>query len=228
MILRIVEDFDFDLEDREDRYMEGLHYESLHGIVHDESMKFRLSPSDVTTMPDDKLAWFELLNEGADDVFHFFQQLGFGRSIIRTELKRLSCEEYDHENDTNNHRLTNSDTPLRDFYDHYPIVYDCIQASFARIPSNSRLGEMGHSFSRTFYTSQTPMTRMDHNLNFLIKHTYPQRKKRRGIGKSSKKHLDSKAKQSKSGEQVRLVANSKYSFEAMKRLPEDVQKEAQI
>ena len=72
VILRIVEDFDFDLEDREDRYMEGLQYERKQGIVQDETMKFRLLPSDVTTMPDDKLAWFEMLNEGADNVFHFF------------------------------------------------------------------------------------------------------------------------------------------------------------
>ena len=179
-------------------------------------------------MPVEERAWFELLNEGRDDVFHFFRQLGFGRSILRTELKRLSHEVYDHDNNSNNIRQADSDTPLRDFYNQYPIIYDCIQASFLRIPSNSRLGEMGHSFSRNFYTSQTPMTRMDHNLNFLINHTYPQRKLRRGIGKSSRKHLDSKAKQSKSGAQVKLVGRTKYSFEAMARLPAKVKQESHI
>ena len=68
VILRIVDKKDFDLEDRKDRYMEGEEHERRHAIVHNETLQFRLLPSDFNTMPDDKQARFELLNEGADDV----------------------------------------------------------------------------------------------------------------------------------------------------------------
>ena len=71
---------------------------------------------------------------------------------------------------------------------------------------------------------------MSQNLNFLIKHTYSQRKSRRemGKGKSAKKHLDTKVKQIKYGEQARVVARMKYSLKAMARLPEDVRKAIKI
>ena len=52
MILKIVDNKDFDLYDKEDRYMEGLEYELRHGIVNDETLKFKLAPSDVNDMAD--------------------------------------------------------------------------------------------------------------------------------------------------------------------------------
>ena len=77
--------------------MEGLEYELRHGIDHDETLKFKLVPSDVNKLTDEEKYWFELINEGAEDVFHFFQQLGFERSIIQTKLERPSHEVHDHD-----------------------------------------------------------------------------------------------------------------------------------
>ena len=138
--------------------MEGGEYERKYGINHDELLAFKFSPSAIEDMPSDERAWYELLcdGDGDDDVNHFFQQFGFGRSILRTELKKLSHEVYNNLDVTKNSRKADSDTPLRDFYSLYPIIYDCLQAALARIPSNSRLSEMGHSFTRNMDTSQTP------------------------------------------------------------------------
>ena len=51
VILTIIDKKDFDyLYDREDRYMEGLECELKHGIDHDETLKFKLAPSNVNNM----------------------------------------------------------------------------------------------------------------------------------------------------------------------------------
>ena len=57
------------------------------------------------------------------------------------------------------------------------------------------------------------------------------RKERRQMCNSKamhKKHLDTKEKQIKSGEQVKLRGEKRYSFEAMDRLPEEVKKAKRI
>ena len=232
VILKIMRDKEFDLEDKEDRYMEGEEYEQKYGISHDASLAFRFSPSTIEDMPSDERAWYELLIDGGtDDVYHYFQQFGFGRSILRTELKKLSQEVHDNSDEQENSRRADSDTPLRDFFNLYPIIYDCLQAALARIPSNSRLSEMGHSFTRNMDTSQTPMSRVELILKHLVNTGFVDRKERRQMCKSKslhKKHLDTKEKQIKSGEQVKVRGEKRYSFEAMDRLPEEVKKAKRI
>ena len=234
VILGIVdENEDFDLYDPEDRYSEGLEYETKLKITHDENAKFKIARGACAEfMSESERAWFELLKDGKEDVFHFFQQFGFGRSVMRPELIRLSQEEeYNFDDETLNKRSRSSRTPLRDFFDIYPGIYDCIKAAFARCPSNSRIGEMAHAFTRDFHTSQTPMSRLDQCLRHLIGKAYAHRRERRGMGSSTgqnRKHLDSKEKQTKSGEQVRLEVEKLYSAEMIARLPDHVKDDMKI
>ena len=67
VILKIMRDKEFDLEDKEDRYMEGGEYEQKYGINHDELLAFKFSPSAIEDMPSDERAWYELLCDGDKD-----------------------------------------------------------------------------------------------------------------------------------------------------------------
>ena len=90
---------------------------------------------------------------------------------------------------------------------------------------------MGHSFTRNIDTSQTPMSRIELNLKHLINTAFRDRKERRQMCNSKglhKKHLDTKEKQIKSGKQVKLRGEKRYSFEAMDCLPDKVKKAKRI
>lgn len=116
------------------------------------------------------------------------------------------------------------------------------RAAFSHGPSNSRITEMAHSFVKKFYDGNIPFARLDDMMNFIMEQEYIWRKERRemsgtqsqptpvggGIRKrKSVEHLDNKAKQQRSGEQLH-ESLTKYSAEAIRALPPEVKDKIKV
>ena len=76
-----------------------------------------------------------LIKNDAENVCHFFQQFGLGKACVEAELKDLS--------------LFNLEPPadgdgLERFMRKFPILFECLTAKFALLPSSTRIVEQKH------------------------------------------------------------------------------------
>ena len=84
----------------------------------------------------DKLMHSLIKNDTAN-VCHFFRQFGLGLACVEEELKRLSL--------FNVEQLAPADTdPLSMFKRDFPVLFECLEAKFALLPSVTRIVEQKH------------------------------------------------------------------------------------
>ena len=75
-----------------------------------------------------------LLQKDKENVWHYFQQFGLGISCVGPQLKKLT--------------LHNLEEPPRNglqyFQQEFPILFECLAAKFALLPSSTRILEQKH------------------------------------------------------------------------------------
>lgn len=170
-------------------------------------------------------AWYEVISQDDENLLHFWKQFGFQRNCIRNELKRLSRQ-------TTPTNDKPSKTPLNDFAEAYPIIYESLFAAFGFSSSNSRIVEMLHSFVRGCYDSQIPAEFLRNKLRYLMDQEYRSREERRELFRSradpkkkwsAAKHSDRKDMGQMEGEQLKKLT-SKYHQGVLDKLPADERK----
>jgi hypothetical protein len=67
------------------------------------------------------LVFYNILEPQAEDVVHWFQQIGLGKAVVRKELQELSNENYD-----STSRSVESSTILYEFYESYPTIFKAL------------------------------------------------------------------------------------------------------
>jgi hypothetical protein len=67
------------------------------------------------------LVFYNILEPQAEDVMHWFQQIGLGKAVVRKELQELSNENYD-----STSRSVESSTRLHEFYESYPTIFKAL------------------------------------------------------------------------------------------------------
>eukprot|EP00956_Cyclotella_meneghiniana_P042848 scaffold249333_cov87-Cyclotella_meneghiniana.AAC.1 len=104
-----------------------------------------------------------------------------------------------------------SKTPLQDFQNLYPLIFEALESVFKWSASNSRIAELLHAFVRQIYEPNMPMECLDNRLNMLMGDEFLQRDERRDVAKKNRdsslayrkpKHLDRKETQRMQGEQL--------------------------
>lgn len=225
-IIAILADKEFDLNDPD-----VIHSDEYCDVWDDE--KFNLfryeSDEDLEAMSEKDRAYFLQLKQSANEVVHFFQQFGFHRAVMRKELLSLVKE-------NTSVRDVNSRTPLQDFQQSYPIIYESIESAFKWSASNSRIVELLHAFVRVVYDPNMPMECLDNRLNFLMGDEFRQRDERRDVAKRNRddslsyrppKHLDRKETQQMQGKQL-LVGAQQFHRTAIESLPMHVKDKIKI
>ena len=115
----------------------------------------------------------------ADDVktlAHWWRQLGWERSVIFDELKKLSQETEVHPN-----RPVDSSHRLHDFFLMYPIIFISLQAVFGLLPSSSRLVEHAHGIMRACWDSQIPTEFWNDKMNYKMMKDHLMKEARRKV-----------------------------------------------
>ena len=229
-------DFDYDGDNVYD-------IEDEKGVVCDADNQWaKHNYAGINGMPMNMQPWYTMLHPLKEDILHWWRQLGFGTQMLRDELKDLSREDIDeHPEDSDLPRNTKSSTRLHDFYTHYPKIYDFLRASFSHGPSNSRIGEMAHSFVRQFFDEQIPYQRLDDMLRFIMDKEYGWREERRAHNRKTRKaklkygirnrgttkDRDTKATCAMAGMQLD-ASLSQYNPEAIAKLPPEIQEKIKI
>lgn len=189
------------------------------------------SPDDLAAMDEADRVYFEQLRPNASDVVHWFRQLGLARAHLRGELIRLVQE-----TPSNSNRDPDSKTPLQDFKDEYPIIFDGLESQFGWSASNSRIVELLHAFVRQIYDPNMPLECLDNRLNHMMGDEFVMRDERREVSKQKRdpslpyrkpKHLDRKETQQMQGEQM-LQGAKKYSPSAIASLSQEFQDQIKI
>ena len=127
---------------------------------------------------------------------------------------------------------------LADFRKQYPIIFEALFATFALLPSSSRLSEQVHGLMRATLGSETPIGLQDHKMAYITRNEYDNRKDRRRVvlermsnegdeSKRSLKHEDRKETQKMVGVQLK-ESLKQYSIHAIKSLPSDASESIRI
>ena len=177
-----------------------------------------------------------LLQKDQENVWHYFQQFGMGISCVEPELKKLT--------------LFNVEEPPRNsllyFKKEYPILFECLSAKFALLPSSTRIVEQKHGQLRHSLKPKAGLDFTDSQQQYLTNVEYQYREARRrserkrkaekqAISKSKKmssgvtsvKHDDSKQLQRQTGLDL-LKQERLYDPEIIQSYPETVQKQAEV
>lgn len=176
--------------------------------------------------PADEKAFFDLLIEDKESVAHWLQQLGLMRDCVREDLQRLS-----------NERSASRDEGFEAFFTVYPVIWACLVAKFALMPSATRLAEQLHGGARHGLRDGVSIQSTDSKRAYLMDKEYANRAARRRIAKrddalralekapskrkrggASAKHCARKSEQQMAGEQL-LESGKKYSQYTIDTMP---------
>ena len=117
---------------------------------------------------------------------HYFQQFGMGISVVGPDLKKLT--------------LFNVEEPSRNdlhyFKKEYPILFECLSAKFALLPSSTRIVEQKHGQLRHSLKPKAGLDFSDMQQQYLTNVEYQYREGRR---RTERKRKAEKQAISKSG-----------------------------
>jgi hypothetical protein len=102
----------------------------------------------------------------------YFQMFGFLNNRCRNDLKRFN-------NERSIKRNPASQTPLIDFANEHPEIFDCLWAIFALQPSNSRPSEQFHGMERHAHYDQTCLGHSNARGRYMMLQEYFRRKAHR-------------------------------------------------
>jgi hypothetical protein len=94
---------------------------------------------------------------------------------------------------------------LHEFYESYPTIFKALRATFALLPSASRIVEQIHGMVRENYNPQTPYDFLDNMMKYIVKFSYNMREERRRYVRKMK------AKRAKAEGQPKSRVSAKHS-----------------
>ena len=180
--------------------------------------------------------WYKILELDYITTCHFFQQFGLNREVIQNDFKKL------YNNDVVTSRDPTISKPLAIFKNKYPVIYDCLDATFGLLPSNSRLMEQIHAMGRHYNIPGQSLSFVDAKRCYMTNYNYYLREERRVVvRKEAKRRLEDRdddkvVKKFKSGsvhhdrtkETQIMEANQmiqfgkRYSNEIIEHLPKEI------
>ena len=101
------------------------------------------------TMPHEMKVWYDWLEADAEELAHWFKQLGLHRKVVLCDLQRLSQVPT-----SDSSKRSESSTRLRLFFEEYPVLFTALRATFGLLPSASRIVESAHGMMRDFHDTQ--------------------------------------------------------------------------
>mmetsp|Transcript_5656 Transcript_5656/g.15886 ORF Transcript_5656/g.15886 Transcript_5656/m.15886 type:complete len:972 (+) Transcript_5656:584-3499(+) len=131
--------------------------------------KFRYD--DRSERPEDEQRWYDQLKKDPEDVVHWWRQLCLDWPILTDDLQRLSREQ--------GPRACKGGPPLVAFRNTYPILYDCMHATFGLMMSNSRLCEQVHGMMRHGLRAGTGMDEADNHRSYAVGTDHDMKEERR-------------------------------------------------
>ena len=116
--------------------------------------------NDRRDRPEEEKVWYDLLvksDESINDLIHFWRQFCLNWPILTEDLQKLSKV-------TNLRDMTagGEGAPLNAFKSEHPILFECLEAVFGTMMSNSRLCEQIHGMMRHGLRSTVGMDQADH------------------------------------------------------------------
>jgi hypothetical protein len=212
---------EFDLNDENNIIFDG-YCDVVHNPEYEWSTISYTNKDNLRLMNPKDRVYFLQLQPNAKKVVHWFRQLGLARAHVRGELIKLVRE-----TPANSTREAGSKTPIHDFENTFPILYDCLNSTFGLAASNSRIAELTHAFVREIYDPNMPLECLDNRLNLIMGDEHLQRDERRDVARKNRdaslayrppKHLDRKETQQMQGEQL-LKSAKKYDLNTINSLP---------
>ena len=132
--------------------------------------------ADPNNRPENEKIWYDLLTkskENIDDLVHFWQQLCLNWRVLTDDLQRLSKV-------TSVSDMAGGEgAPLNAFQTEYPILFECLDAVFGTMMSNSRLCEQIHGMMRFGLRSAIGMDQADHQRMYNTSTDYEMKEERR-------------------------------------------------
>ena len=185
----------------------------------------RFSHDDPHDRPEDEQLWYNQLSKEPEKTLHWWRQFGLHRGVLLDDLQRLSRAEG---NETPLGPLEDaSKSPLASFKTTYPILYECLEAVFGLMMSNSRLCEQIHGMLRHALRDGTGMAEVDSRQGYAVRTDYEMKAERKNLvadGTSPSRNGAKKMKPNKHSDtkiQVQLLSNqllkrsADFSREAM-------------
>jgi hypothetical protein len=114
--------------------------------------------------PHQEQIFYEMMTDEAVGVTHWYQQIGFNRSDVRSDLKNLTIEEPGSRNIT-----------LLSFRSCYPVIFSALYATFALMPSTTRLTEQSHGALRDLLPMGVSMMFTDTQQAYMMDEEYHNR-----------------------------------------------------
>ncbi|KAL7498156.1 hypothetical protein ACHAWT_009680, partial [Skeletonema menzelii] len=149
---------------------------------------------DLANCPVEVRQWYTVLCQHSEEVVHFWRQFCLNKDSLVNELKKLSKQSCA--------RPVNGDTaPILTFKEEYPTLFECLEAVFGMMMSNSRLCEQMHGALRYGLRIEQGMDEVDARRDYEVVFGYLFKQERRekdlsGRGakrqKVSHKHNNSK------------------------------------
>jgi hypothetical protein len=87
--------------------------------------------------PHQEQTFYNMMHEKTVDITHWFKQIGFNQTVVHRDLKKLTMEEQG-----------SRDITLLAFRSEYPVILVALYATFALMPSTTRLTEQSHGALR--------------------------------------------------------------------------------
>jgi hypothetical protein len=124
--------------------------------------------------PRDEQMWYNVLAEQTDDVVHWWKQICLNKDCLIPELQRISNQECSSSAYTDSAEYS----PLVNFKESHPKLYEFLNTAFGMIMSNSHLCEQIHGMIRARLRKDIGMEQADHMLSHLTGLSYELREER--------------------------------------------------
>jgi hypothetical protein len=175
--------------------------------------------SENVERPHQEQIFYEMMKDEAVDITHWYQQIGFNRRDVRCDFKRLTMEE-----------PGSRDITLLSLRSRYPVIFSALYATFALMPSTTRLTEQSHGALRDSLPMGVSMMFTDARQAYMMDEEYHNREARRKKKRQEKKngptnfgvkHDDTKALQIESAEAT-TRKSKEYQKSKIDGLPDSV------
>jgi hypothetical protein len=124
-----------------------------------------------SSRPANEQVWYDVLSSQTEDVIHWWHQLHLDKNCLEEDLQRLSRMPGSTATDSSSNSSDEGATYLQ-FTVNYPILFECLHATFGLMMSNSRLCEQIHGMMRAQLRSDIGMDQADAQLTHVTGLSY--------------------------------------------------------
>lgn len=126
---------------------------------------------DPNQRPENEKKWYGMLMKSPEETVHWWYQLCLNWDVLEDDLQRLSKEQ--------GIRDAMNGAPILAFKSMYPILFECLHATFGMMMSNSRLCEQIHGMMRHGLRDGTGMDEADAQRSYATSTDYNMKEERR-------------------------------------------------